>query len=164
MPGAAIRLEGNGVPPDSTVSDAAGAFTIPRIPVARYSVTVSLAGFTTYTTRISIVAEQTTRVNVSLRPAALNEKVDALASPAVAAPPPGGLEAQLELSIANPRPIRRQPTAAMAGRAAASRVSSTPNGYDRIDDNPFRRVAARSALDVLDRRRHRLATPTSAAS
>jgi len=49
VPGAAIRLEGNGVPPYSTVSDAAGAFTIPRIPVARYSVTVSLAGFTTYT-------------------------------------------------------------------------------------------------------------------
>jgi Ca-activated chloride channel homolog len=143
VPGAAIRLEGNGVPPYSTVSDIAGAFTIPRIPVARYSLTVSLAGFTTYTTRISIVAEQTTRVNVSLRPAGLNEKVDALASPAVAAPPPPGQAAQLELSIAARAIPRGSIASAPPPWPGAPRRPGEFNteSYDRIDDNPFRRAA-----------------------
>jgi Ca-activated chloride channel homolog len=143
VPGAAIRLEGNGVPPYSTVSDTAGAFTIPRIPVARYSLTVSLAGFTTYTTRISIVAEQTTRVNVSLRPAGLNEKVDALASPAVAAPPPPGQAAQLELSIAARAIPRGSIASAPPPWPGAPRRPGEFNteSYDRIDDNPFRRAA-----------------------
>jgi Ca-activated chloride channel homolog len=143
VPGAAIRLEGNGVPPYSTVSDTAGAFTIPRIPVARYSLTVSLAGFTTYTTRISIVAEQTTRVNVSLRPAGLNEKVDALAAPAAAAPPPPGLAAQLELSIAARAIPRGSIASAPRPWPGAPRRPGEFNteSYDRIDDNPFRRAA-----------------------
>jgi Ca-activated chloride channel homolog len=143
VPGAAIRLEGNGVPPYSTVSDIAGAFTIPRIPVARYSLTVSLAGFTTYTTRISIVAEQTTRVNVSLRPAGLNEKVDALASPTVAAPPPPGQAAQLELSIAARAIPRGSIASAPPPWPGAPRRPGEFNteSYDRIDDNPFRRAA-----------------------
>ena len=143
VPGAAIRLEGNGVPPYSTVSDAAGAFTIPRIPVARYSLTISLAGFTTYTARISIVAEQTTRVNVSLRPAGLNEKVDALASPAVAAPPPPGLAAQLELNIAARAIPRGSVANAPRPWPGAPRRPGEFNteSYDRLDDNPFRRAA-----------------------
>ena len=97
-------------------------------------------------------------MNVSLRPAGLNEKVDALASPAAAAPPPSGLAAQLELSIA---------ARAIPGRSVASPPPPWPDAprrpgefntetYDRIDDNrvPPRRTG--SALDVLDRRRHRL--------
>jgi Ca-activated chloride channel homolog len=143
VPGATIRLEGNGVPPYSTVSDTAGAFTIPRIPVARYSLAVSLAGFRTYTTRISIVAEQTTRVNVSLRPAVLKEQVEAVASMAPATPPIDARAAQLGLSLeartitggsvaSSPRPWLDAPR-----RPGEFNTES----YDRIDDNPFRRAS-----------------------
>ena len=42
--------------------------------------------------------------------------------------------------------------------------SFNTEAYDAIVENPFLAVAAAAALDVLDRRRHGVATPTCGAS
>jgi Ca-activated chloride channel family protein len=147
VPGAAIRVEGNGLPTYSTVSDPAGAFTIRRIPVAQYSLTATLAGFIPYTTRISIVAQQTIRVKVLLRPAGLNEKVEVTGAPPPA-PPLAGPAAQLDARLEMKAAARTIPGGIIAnsprpwpGARRRTPGDSNTESYDRIDDNPFRRAA-----------------------
>jgi Ca-activated chloride channel family protein len=142
VPGVAIRLAAKGTTPLRRLSDANGAFTFDRVPVADYDVTATLAGFKQFTARVAVTSAKTTRLDIVLQVGAAGETVtvtaenaatDALSmmsrvkSAAAQAGVVGGLP-----SLSAPAP----PPPAFPG--SIGRPSFNTEAYDRIDDNPFR--------------------------
>ena len=144
-----ITATARGSAPLIRLSDQQGAFTFDRVPLADYDVKATLAGFSQFTARITVSAATTTRLDIVLQPGGVAEtvavaaesrttgaakmtgrggggggrvlgQVDALAMSAPMAPPYGGLS--------------RGDYPGMPSR------DFNTEAYDRIDDNPFRRV------------------------
>lgn len=138
LPGANVRISRNGGSTQSRVTDTKGSFTFLRVPAADYDLTATLSNFARFTVRVSVRAGGTASVAVVLTPGTVAEK-------AVRD------NAQMELSL-DARTLSRaaamSPTVA-GGIAAPMAQESMPyprpayntEAYDRIDENPFRRVA-----------------------
>ena len=134
VPGVAIQLTSKGTTPLRRLSDANGAFTFDRVPVADYEVTATLAGFRPFTTRVSVASGRTARLDIVLQVGAAGEKVTVAEAPAlrtsdeararVAGGGRGGYTAGQMVPLAGPLPIGPRPF--------------NTEAYDRIDDNPFR--------------------------
>ncbi len=132
IPGATIQITSRGSAPLTRVSDANGAFTFERVPVADYDIKATLTGFRQFSTRIKVKAGQTTQINIVLQIGAVTETVTVTSNSS-------------ELSVhATPLAAPSAPMAAMTRDEVARRMAShefNTEAYDRIDDNPFRRVA-----------------------
>ena len=148
VPGVAIQLAAKGTTPLRRLSDANGAFTFARVPVADYDVTATLAGFKPFTTRVTIASGTTARLDIVLQIGALGETVSVAAEGAVmdsamsrvksvgpgvgyAGGSPGGVVGGLPSMSAPPPPPP-------AGPVPIGPRSFNTEAYDRIDDNPFR--------------------------
>ena len=136
IPGATIQITTRGAAPLTRVSDASGAFTFERVPVADYDIKATLTGFKQFTTRVRVQEGKTHQIDIVLQLGALTETVTV---------------------SSDSKEVSRR-----AGRGSANAVSSPPQmpfgqvgvrveptypvrefnteAYDRIDDNPFRRV------------------------
>ncbi|HTH02080.1 MAG TPA: von Willebrand factor type A domain-containing protein [Vicinamibacterales bacterium] len=139
VPGATIQITSRGSAPLTRISDATGAFSFERVPVADYNVKATLAGFKQFTTRIKVNDGKTTRLDITLELGGLTETVNVEAESsklqtqsAATGPPINFTPPQAPMPILAPgrEQFRRYPTGDFNTAA-----------YDRIDDNPFRRVA-----------------------
>jgi Ca-activated chloride channel family protein len=145
LPGARIEITATarGSAPLIRLSDARGAFAFDRVPVAEYDVKATLTGFQPFTTRVTVAAEKTTRVDIVLRAGGVAEAVT------VTAESPATNAAKRTRDAVGPRSTPPPPAAPIPfGGLGGGRVDPrspvrefNTEAYDRIDDNPFRRVS-----------------------
>ena len=147
VPGATIQITARGAAPRTRVSDARGEFTFERVPVADYDVRVTLNGFKQFAARVTVAAGKTVRLEVALQAGSRAETTIRLHDAREAAKAPAGSGGGGGYGVGVPAPA--PPAASMsilAGQAwppyegGPVRDFNTAT-YDRIDDNPFRRVA-----------------------
>ena len=150
VPGVTIRLAAKGATPLTRLSDANGAFTFERVPVADYDVTATVAGFKQFTTHVSVASAKTAQLDIVLQVGAVGETVSVAAeSPMDAAKArtgaggggrggyAAGRSAGAVVGLAGmPSPPPPPPF----GPVPIGPRSFNTEGYDRIDDNPFRLV------------------------
>ncbi len=145
IPGATIRLAGKGIRPSRTVSKANGAFTFERLAPAEYDVTATMPGFKPFTSHVTVAAAKTTRVDIVLEVSTLAETVAVTAeTPSSAAMPSVPTDALQSKSMAYGAGraggvvggVMSPPAPRMPG--PIGRPEFNTEGYDRIDDNPFR--------------------------
>jgi Ca-activated chloride channel family protein len=151
-PVAGVRVEitatARGSAPLIRLSDARGAFAFDRVPTADYDVKATLAGFTPFTTRITVNAAKTTRLDIVLHTGGVAESVGVVAESAMDAKLAGGrggsgggrVQGQAG-AYAMPAPMVPA-YGDLRGPVYPGMPSRDFNteAYDRIDDNPFRRV------------------------
>ena len=145
LPGVRIEITATarGSAPLIRLSDAGGAFAFDRVPTAEYDVKATLAGFTQFTTRVTVAAEKTTRVDIVLRVGGVAEAVTVTLN----RPQPTRRSDRLRDAV-GPRSTPPPPGASMPFGGLGGRVDPrspvrefNTEAYDRIDDNPFRRVS-----------------------
>jgi Ca-activated chloride channel homolog len=141
MPGVTIQITARGAAPLTRLSDATGAFTFDRVPVAEYDVKATLTGFQQFTTRVTVAAGKTTRLDIVLHVGSVAETVTVTESRATNAAKRSTRDALAPLS-APPPPAAPMPIGGLGGRVDPRIPVRDFNteAYDRIDDNPFRRV------------------------
>jgi len=138
IPGAQVELSSPGLTPLTRVSDAKGAFTFERVPVAKYDLTVTLTGFIPYKSRVAVTSNAHVRLAVVLRIGATSETVTVTAAEPRAA---DALASLTELT-------KSRAMAASPGPPAARPVPFGRRGdfnteaYDRIDENAFHAVTS----------------------
>jgi len=136
IPGAKVELSAPGSTTLTTITHANGAFTFERVPVANYDLTVTLAGFATYKSRVSVAPERKVQLSVVLSVSGITETVNVAAeSPRIDA---------MQSSVAD-RKMARAGMPATAppmpwGPFGGLRDFNT-EAYDRIDENAFHSVA-----------------------
>jgi Ca-activated chloride channel family protein len=142
IPGATIQITARGATPLTRVSDANGAFTFERVPVADYDVKATLAGFKQFTTRVSVKDGKTARLEIVLQINGVSETVNVAAESKDSAKMRSGGNAAALTLPAPPPPAAPMPIDGLGGRVDRRLPSRDFNteAYDRIDDNPFRRV------------------------
>ena len=143
LPGAVVRITANGTATQTRAVDAKGSFHFGRVPVAEYALTATLKGFSTFQARVSVSAGAAASLNIVLPPEI----------PTAPAPLP---DAKSGASGVQHSP-RLQEMVAMDMGVAGGIAPSVPGpghrpypgwgapspnteAYDRIDENPFRRV------------------------
>jgi Ca-activated chloride channel family protein len=142
VPGVTIRLAAKGGTPLTRLSDANGAFTFERVPAADYDVTATMSGFKQFTTRLTVASAKTARLDIVLQVGTLNETVTVTAeSPMDAAKfRTGGAGGGRGGYSAGPMArdgLMAMPSPPPPPPGFGPRSFNT-EGYDRIDDNPFR--------------------------
>jgi len=146
--GATIQILAPGAAPLTRVSDASGGYTFERVPVGNYDVTVALNGFKQFTSRITVTAGKTVRLDVALQAASLAERAAVTRDARDEAKMRAGSGGGRGQMFGSPEPL----AAATAPMPIAGGQAWPPYGgrpapdlntaaYDRIDDNAFRRVA-----------------------
>ena len=147
VPGATIQITARGAASLTRVSDASGAFTFDRLPVADYDVTVTLAGFKQFTTRVTVANGKTVRLDVALQVGSTAETVTVTADSrdVKMRAGSGGGRGYAAAAPAEPPPFGA-PMPIVAGQGWSPYGGSPVRdfntaAYDRIDDNAFRRVA-----------------------
>jgi Ca-activated chloride channel family protein len=139
MPGVSVQIRARGVAPLTRVSDATGAFTFERVPVADYQVKATLTGFKDFMARVKAASGQTTRLDIVMSLGALTETVTVTAEALtvdVAASAVDGHIAYQSFYSRSPAPSVESSRRRDGGRPGDFNTEA----YDRIDDNPFRRV------------------------
>ena len=149
IPGATVQITARGIAPITQVSDSSGAFTFERVPTADYEITVTLAGFKRFTSRISVKQDKTTRFDIVLQVGGITETVTVAAEAATVMTQSaqraerGGKNRNGAVDMAAPAPAPAPPS--QGGRDYMTFLPRpVPNfnteADDRIDDNSFRRV------------------------
>jgi len=143
-----ITATTRGSAPLIRLSDARGAFAFERVPTADYDVKATLAGFTEFATRITVSPAKPTRLDIVLQVGGRADAVGIAAeSPAIDAKMAGGRggagggRVQGQASTFATAPM--VPAYGGMNRPDYPRMPSgefNTEAYDRIDDNPFRRV------------------------
>ncbi len=136
IPGATVELSSPGLTTLTRISDAHGAFTFERVPAARYNVTVTLTGFTTYKSRVSVTSNAKVELAVVLRLGAVSETVTVTAEAPLLnsrAAAVGGLAGR---AVSSPAPWPAGPY------PYRPRGDFNTEAYDRIDENAFHTAAA----------------------
>jgi Ca-activated chloride channel family protein len=143
IPGATIQITARGAAPITRVSDASGTFTFERVPIADYDVKATLSGFRQFWTRITVTNGKTTRLDIVLEMSGVAETVTVMSESRADAK----ARASGRGGSAAPLPAPAPPAAQMPfGQTRDQVVPRYPvrdfntEAYDRIDDNPFRRV------------------------
>jgi Ca-activated chloride channel family protein len=127
IPGATVRLTGQGQTPLTTASDPAGDFTFSQVPAGAYVLTVTLSGFRTATANLKVVDGQTARVPIALRVAAVSESVTVTSnSPTVDS------HSTLQGFTGPVAPGRSRP-----GDIFGPRPAFNTEAYNAIVENPF---------------------------
>jgi Ca-activated chloride channel family protein len=132
LPGVSVRISRGGVSSQTRTTDTKGSFAFARLPAAEYELTANLSGFSPFTARITVRPGATETVAVVLKPQGVVEQV-------MVSPPSADAKS---LSYAMRMP-------GIAGGIVGGSPPPMPYGqpsynteaYDRIDENPFRRVA-----------------------
>jgi len=144
IPGVTIQILAKGSAPLARMSDAGGTFTFERVPVADYDVRATLTGFKPFTSRVTVSAGKTTRLDIVLQ-GDVTETVALAQSPYeakadVRAGSAGGRIAEAPRAMI-PMPV--SPSFAGNTRPYPGMPSRDFNteAYDRIDDSQFRRVS-----------------------
>jgi Ca-activated chloride channel family protein len=148
LPGATVRIAAKGSTPRTLLTDAKGAFTFTRVPVAEYDVTVELGGFRSFATRVAVQSGRTARLSIVLSPGAVAEQVTVQAAPRTADLSSARAAAQGKQagarggvpSYVGSMPAAPAPPPAGLGYPPFSRPAFNTEAYDRIEDNPFRLV------------------------
>jgi Ca-activated chloride channel homolog len=145
--GVTIRLAAKGATPLTRLSDLNGAFRFERVPVADYDLTATLAGFKQFTTRVTVASARDARLDIVLQAGTLNETVSVAAETPMDAAKlrtragGGGRGAyaagQSGLAVDG---LMASPPPPSYGPVPIGPRSFNTEGYDRIDDNPFRLV------------------------
>ena len=152
LPGVRVELTATarGSAPLIRLSDARGAFAFNRVPTADYDVKATLAGFAQFASRITVSAAKTTRLDIVLQPGRVAETVSVVPEPRTMDAAKrvaggrggagGGVQGQagmysMAVPLAPPYGDRGPVSPGMPSR------DFNTEAYDRIDDNPFRRVS-----------------------
>ena len=152
IPGVRVEITATarGSAPLIRVTDARGAFAFDRVPTADYDVKATLAGFTPFTTRITVNAAKTTQLDIVLQVGGVAEaiaiasespRMDAAKMAGGRGGSGGGIAQGQTSAFAMP-----SPTSPAYGGMTRPDYPGMPSrefnteAYDRIDDNPFRRV------------------------
>jgi Ca-activated chloride channel homolog len=141
IPGATVQITARGIAPITRVSDSSGTFTFERVPTADYDITVILTGFKRLTARISVKQDKTTRFDVVLQLGGVTETVTVTAESPL-------LSLEIAETKARGSGNRTPNIELMAPQASRDYLTFLPHpvpdfnteAYDRIEDNPFRRV------------------------
>ena len=155
VPGVTVRIAARGTTPLTRMSDARGAFTFRRVPVADYDVTATLPGFKTFTALVRVASAKTARLDIVLQVGGVAEKVaveapmmrDSAQAPAagsgrggggggVIGGVPGGVSGGIATGVVSGL---HAPPAAASPRPFRGGHYNTES-YDRIEDNAFRHV------------------------
>jgi Ca-activated chloride channel family protein len=136
LPGAQVELSSPGLPTLTRVTDEKGAFTFERVPVARYELTVTLTGFTTQKTRVTVTANAHVSLGVVLRVGALSETVT------VAAAPRSDASTFIISGEMASRAVQAAPSAAWPAPYGWPRGGFNTEAYDHVDENAFHSVSA----------------------
>ena len=139
--GAMIQITSRGSRPLTRISDATGAFTFERAPVADYDVKATLGGFKQFTARIKVTDGKATHLDIVLQTESVPETRDGkrLASELTRS---ARMEAPMEAMarILSPLPASQMPIVGGPGWPGYPTRDFNTEAYDRIDDNAFRRV------------------------
>jgi len=157
MPGVTIQITTRGATPLTRVSDPTGAFTFERVPIADYEVKATLTGFKQFTTRITVAVSKTTRLDIVMQVNGTAESVivmgqsgETKARVGSGAGRGGGYAGGVVGGVVGglPTPAAPPPAAPIPFGGLGGRVDPrspvrefNTEAYDRIDDNPFRRVS-----------------------
>ena len=147
LPGVTITLSG----PDkrSTITDAQGSFAFVGILPGEYQLIAELAGFTSMRQVVTLALGSSESRLIRLGIGSVTETVMVTAESVMVDASSSRAGRSKRYSSPAPPPTYQQ----LPGRF---NPDFNTEAYDQIDDNPFRPGRRRSALDVLDRRRHRL--------
>ena len=139
--GAMIQITSRGSRPLTRISDATGAFTFERAPVADYDVKATLGGFKQFTARIKVTDGKATHLDIVLQTESVPETRDGkrLAPELTRS---ARMEAPMEAMarILSPLPASQMPIVGGPGWPGYPTRDFNTEAYDRIDDNAFRRV------------------------
>lgn len=139
--GAMIQITSRGIRPLTRISDATGAFTFERAPVADYDVKATLGGFKQFTARIKVTDGKATHLDIVLQTESVPETRDGkrLAPELTRS---ARMEAPMEAMarILSPLPASQMPIVGGPGWPGYPTRDFNTEAYDRIDDNAFRRV------------------------
>jgi Ca-activated chloride channel homolog len=150
MPG--VTVEAKGPMTATAVTDGRGIFRIINLVPGDYTVTATLAGFATISTKATVTARAQTTLAFAMRVGSLSETVTVTGeTPAVAvqssmrqavvgdgkAAAPAGNFAPLAATPQSPPPSGVRPE-----RDRRARERGNTESYDHQDDNPFKRVSA----------------------
>lgn len=80
--GAKVELSGEGVPPQSAITDQSGGFRFTRIPPAKYQLQVSSEGFESATVEVIVGAQPNAPLNISLAVANVQLETTVTSEPA----------------------------------------------------------------------------------
>nr|MDQ3349820.1 von Willebrand factor type A domain-containing protein [Acidobacteriota bacterium] len=145
LPGAVLRITANGIATQTRAVDAKGSFYFGRVPVAEYALTATLKGFSTFQARVSVSAGAAASLNIVLAPEI----------PTAPAPLPdaksGASGVQHSPRLQEMVGVGNAMALGVAGGISPSVPGHGPypgwgapspntEAYDRIDENPFRRV------------------------
>jgi len=135
--GARIQLTARNAAPLIRISDAHGAFSFERVPVADYDINATLAGFKQFTARVKVTDGKTTRLDIVLQ-------IGNVAQAPAARPLSPGLmsSARMEapMEALSSVPGLQMPIVGGPGLPGYAIRDFNTEAYDRIDDNAFRRV------------------------
>ena len=135
LPGVVVGLAGPVT--RSTLTDGQGAYRFANVPPGTYEVRFALAGFDPLARRITVADGRNERVNVQLRVGSLAETLTLNGGAPVAPPSQRAQALQAAPGVADAaNPSARAPFELQRG----GRPFNT-EAYDRIDENPFRRVS-----------------------
>ena len=154
LPGAKVDLLSGTRVERTTLTGANGRFRFDRLALGSYQVRATLSGFKASTSAVTVKSDAPIPLRLTLDVGSVSESVAVSSQRKEMAAPAA------ELAAADAR-------APIGIRGMPQRLPRTPmntEAYDRIVENGFRRTVERPALDVLDRRRHRVATRTCGGS
>jgi Ca-activated chloride channel family protein len=141
VPGATIQITSRGSAPLTRVSDANGAFTFERVPVADYDVKATLAGFKQFMTRVKVSDGKTARLDIVLQISGVTETVTVMSeSRSDAKARASGRGSGVAALPAPPPATAPMPIVGGPGWPGHPSRDFNTEAYDRIDDNSFRRV------------------------
>ena len=133
LPGVTVTLAG--AETRRTASDARGTYEFRNLPPGPYDVRAELAGFVTLTMKVTVNAGGTSKVDVRLHPATLDEQVAV-----------GGVAARASKGVLGDvggGAYHAAPGApSMPSRMDRYAGPFNTEAYDSVDENPFRRVTA----------------------
>jgi len=141
IPGATVGLSSPGLTPLTRITDEKGAFTFERVPIAKYDMTVTLTGFATYKSRVSVTPSAKIRLAVVLRVGAMSETVTVTAEhPRVESSASIIVDSLARSAVSSPRasPAAPYPSPFPYGQ----RGDFNTEAYDHIDENAFHSVSS----------------------
>jgi len=139
LPGVTVQITARGTAPLTRVSDATGAFTFERVPVADYEVKATLTGFKQFTARVKAASGQTIRLDIVMSLGGLTESVTVTAEAGSVDVSASAVAGQTDYRSFFARSSARSVESSRR-RDGGRRGDFNTEAYDRIDDNPFRRV------------------------
>jgi Ca-activated chloride channel family protein len=138
IPGARVELSNAGLTTQTRTTDAGGAFRFDRVAVGRYDLTITLAGFPTYQSRVVVGRNANVRLSVVLQASGLAESVTVNSAAPPAQPVAGSLADSSAARKALPAPSAPSSTPAPPWWPMPyGRPDFNTESYDHTEENVF---------------------------